>query len=103
MAENTPRKFQWRGLLRTVHRDAGNLAIGLTVIYAVSGLAVNHISTDGWDPNFTNYQRTHELGGPLEGEDQAVTDRVLARLDIRDKPTEVYRAAPAELEISFKQ
>lgn len=103
MAENTPRKFQWRGLLRTVHRDAGNLAIGLTVIYAVSGLAVNHISTDGWDPNFTNYQRTHELGGPLEGEDQAVTDRVLARLDIHDKPTEVYRAAPAELEISFKQ
>jgi len=103
MAENTPRKFQWRGLLRTVHRDAGNLAIGLTVIYALSGLAVNHISTDGWDPNFTNYQRTHELGGPLEGEDQAVTDRVLARLDIRDKPTEVYRAAPAELEISFKQ
>ncbi len=103
MAENNAKKFQWRGLLRTVHRDAGNLAIGLTVIYAVSGLAVNHISTDGWDPNFTNYQRTHELGGPLQGEDQAVADRVLERLSIRDKPTEVYRAAPAELEISFKQ
>lgn len=102
MAEGGGRKFQWRGLLRTVHRDAGNLAIGLTIIYAVSGIAVNHINTDGWDPNFTNYQRTHELG-PLEGEDQAVADRVLARLNIKDKPTEVYRAAPAELEISLKQ
>jgi uncharacterized protein len=103
MAEGGGRKFQWRGLLRTVHRDAGNLAIGLTLIYAVSGIAVNHISTEGWDPNFTNYQHTHELGGPLEGEDQAVADRVLARLNISDKPSEIYRAAPAELEISFKQ
>lgn len=103
MAEGTGRRFQWRGLLRTVHRDLGNLAIGLTLIYALSGIAVNHISTDGWDPNFTNYQRTHELGGPLVGEDQAVADRVLERLNIRDKPNEIYRAAPAELEISFKQ
>jgi hypothetical protein len=104
MAEGGGRRFQWRTLLRAVHRDAGNLAIGLTFIYAVSGLAVNHIGPDGeWDPNFTNYQRTHELGGPLEGEDQAVTDKVLARLNIQDKPTDIYRAAPAELEISFKQ
>lgn len=103
MAEGGGRKFQWRGLLRTVHRDAGNLAIGLTLIYALSGIAVNHISTDGWDPNFKNYQRTHELGGPLAGEDQAVADRVLERLNIRDKPSEVYRAAPAELEINLKQ
>lgn len=103
MAEGGPRKFQWRGLLRTIHRDAGNLAIGLTLIYALSGLAVNHINTDGWDPNFTNYSRTHEFGGPLEGEDQAVADKVLNRLGIKDKPSEVYRAAPTELEISFKQ
>lgn len=97
------RRIQWRGWLRAIHRDAGNLAIGLTLVYAISGLAVNHISTDGWDPNFTNYQHTHELGGPLEGEDQAVTDRVLAKLNITDKPSDIYRAAPAELEISFKQ
>lgn len=103
MAEGGGRRFQWRGLLRTIHRDAGNLAIGLTLIYALSGIAVNHISTEGWDPNFKNYQRTHELGGPLAGEDQAVADRVLERLNIHDKPTEIYRAAPAELEISLKQ
>jgi hypothetical protein len=104
MAEAGGRKFQWRGLLRTIHRDAGNLAIGLTLIYALSGLAVNHINTDGWDPNFTNYSRTHELGGPLEGDDQAVADKVLNRLGIKDKPKEIYRGSPTEeLEISFKQ
>jgi len=103
MAEGGARRFQWRTMLRTVHRDAGNLAIGLTLIYALSGIAVNHIEKDGWDPNFTSFQTTHELGGPLAGDDQAVADRVLERLNIRDKPKEIYRPVPAELEISFKQ
>ena len=46
-----------------MHRDLGYLAVGLTVVYALSGLAVNHIAD--WDPNFVDYERTHELGGPL--------------------------------------
>lgn len=97
------RRFQWRSVLRVVHRDAGNLAIGLTLVYAISGIAVNHIGDGDWDPNFQSYKRTHELGGPIEGEDQVVADQVLQRLSIPDKPTDVYRAAPTELEISFKQ
>ena len=32
---------RWRGWLRAIHRDLGYLAIGLTVIYAVSGLAIS--------------------------------------------------------------
>lgn len=103
MAEGGGRRFQWRNLLRTVHRDAGNLAIGLTLVYAISGIAVNHIGDGDWDPNFQSYKQTHELGGPLEGEDQAVADKVLARLNIQDKPTEVYRATATELEISLKR
>ncbi len=102
--EGGRRRIPWRAALRAIHRDAGNLAIGLTLIYAISGIAVNHITdfTDG-DPSFSNYQKTHELGGPLEGDDQAVAGRVLERLGIRDKPNDVYRPAPTELEISFKQ
>lgn len=102
MAEGAPeprRRFSLRGLLRTVHRDAGNLAVGLTLVYAASGLAVNHIAD--WDPNFKSHQSTHELGGPLEGEDQAVAERVLQKLGIPDKPSDVYRAAPNQLEITL--
>ncbi|MDC3956122.1 PepSY-associated TM helix domain-containing protein [Polyangium jinanense] len=102
MAEGAPeprRRLSLRGLLRTVHRDAGNLAVGLTLVYAASGLAVNHIAD--WDPNFKSYQSTHELGGPLEGEDQAVAERVLQTLHIPAKPSDVYRAAPNQLEITL--
>lgn len=103
MAEEARRRFQWRGLLRVVHRDAGNLAIGLTVVYAISGIAVNHIGDADWDPNFKSYQQTHELGGPLEGDDNAAADKVLARLNIQEKPTDIYRATPTELEINLQR
>ncbi len=86
----------WRPLLRALHRDAGYLAVGLTLVYALSGLAVNHVAD--WDPNFQNYERTVELG-PLAGDDDAVAARVLAGLAISEKPQEVYRAAPDRLEI----
>jgi len=40
-----------RKWIRILHRDIGYLATGLTVIYAISGVAVNHISD--WNPNYS--------------------------------------------------
>jgi hypothetical protein len=40
-------KKRWRAWLRAIHRDFGYLAIGFTVIYAVSGIAQNHIEEWG--------------------------------------------------------
>jgi hypothetical protein len=74
--------------VRALHRDLGFLVIGLTVIYAVSGLAVNHIAD--WDPNFQNYERSHELGA-LHGDDQQVARTVLDKLGVRERPSDVFR------------
>lgn len=41
------KKVRWRAWLRAAHRDVGYLAVGLTVIYAVSGIAQNHIEDWG--------------------------------------------------------
>lgn len=84
------RRFAWRPWLRAFHRDIGYVAVGLTLVYAVSGLAVNHIAE--WDPNYRNSHAVHELGGPIEGDDDAVSHTVMARLGVTDRPTEVYRA-----------
>ena len=32
----------WRKLNNALHRDVGFLIVGLTIVYGVSGLAVNH-------------------------------------------------------------
>ena len=37
-------RFRWRPWIRAIHRDVGYFSVGLTFIYALSGLAVNHIA-----------------------------------------------------------
>ncbi|MCS6898365.1 MAG: PepSY-associated TM helix domain-containing protein [Myxococcales bacterium] len=97
MAEG--RRWSVRPWVRALHRDLGYLAVGLTVVYALSGLAVNHIAD--WDPNFRNHEATHRLG-PLTGEDdEAIAREVLRRLSIREPPSEVYRASPEQLDVVF--
>ena len=86
--------------LRAIHRDVGYSAVGLTIVYAVSGIAVNHLAE--WDPNFTHATRTHELGGPLPGDDQAASKQVLAVLGIHETPKEVYREGD-EIEILLER
>ena len=93
------RRVAWRPLVRSLHRDAGYLAVGLTIIYAVSGLAVNHIAD--WDPNFHSYQTIHQLSAPLPQDDNAAAVLVLQRLRIATPPRQVYRAAADQLEIRF--
>jgi len=92
-------RIQWRALLRAVHRDVGYAAVGLTFVYAVSGLAVNHIAA--WDPNFVNTTTTHELGAPLPTDDDAARTLVLGKLGIAETPREVFREGD-ELEMLFE-
>jgi hypothetical protein len=94
-----PRRFSWRALLRALHRDFGYTAVGLTFIYAFSGLAVNHIGD--WDPSFQNYTAEHELGPIPSADDDAIAKLAAARLGIKKEPTDVYRASPTELDITF--
>ncbi|MCA9662014.1 MAG: hypothetical protein KC486_26985 [Myxococcales bacterium] len=91
------RRLRWRPWLRAVHRDLGYTAVGLTVIYALSGLAVNHI--EDWDPNFDNYEAVHQLGGPIAGDDAAVARRVLDHLDLDEAPTDVFRVDADEVQV----
>ena len=42
--------MNWRRINNIIHRDLGYLCFGMTIIYAISGLAVNHIAD--WNPNY---------------------------------------------------
>jgi len=99
MAETRRSRIQWRAWLRAFHRDIGYAAVGLTFVYAVSGLAVNHIAA--WDSNFQKSTGTHEIGGPLPDDDVAAKAMVLSKLGIDTEPREVYREGD-ELEILFE-
>lgn len=54
--------MSWRQRLRALHRDIGYAAAALTIAYALSGLAVNHI--EDWNPNYV-FQQTPIAIGPV--------------------------------------
>ncbi len=94
------KKFKWRPWLRALHRDLGYLAVGLTFVYALSGLAVNHIAD--WDPNFTNFEREFVLEGPLPDDEQQAAAIVMSAAGIEETPLDVYSPADGELEITLE-
>jgi uncharacterized protein len=99
---NKTNKTKWRPWLRAIHRDIGYIAVGLTFVYALSGIAVNHITdwSDG-DPSFRTYTRTTSVSG-LEGQDDAaIAEALRKRFGIRAMPREIYRASPEQLDILF--
>lgn len=93
------RRFQWRPWLRSIHRDFGYFGVGLTLVYALSGLAVNHIAD--WDPSFNQISETHRLPAPLPPDANASSKRVLSALNITEAPREVYAAAEDAVDIVF--
>lgn len=94
------KKFKWRPWLRALHRDLGYLAVGLTFVYALSGLAVNHIAD--WDPNFSNFERELVVEAPLPGDAEEAAKIVLASAGIEETPLDVYSPADGELEITLE-
>ena len=85
-----------RRLLLAVHRDLGYFCAGLTAIYAVSGIAVNHAGD--WNPSY-NIRRSRISAGSLPEGDQAAAEAVLGTLGVREKPNAVVRVAPTQLKV----
>jgi hypothetical protein len=90
-------RSSWRSYNRAIHRDLGHVAVGLTLIYAVSGLAVNHILD--WDPSFVAYSEAHELGAPIPGTDEEAAAAVMKQLHVAGTPRDVFREGPTDLQV----
>jgi len=69
-------RLHWRGLARVLHRDLGYLFFGATVIYAASGLALNH--RHHWNPSYSITR--HELTVPAAEFVWPLTEEAAAEL-----------------------
>ena len=92
-------RLRWRPWVRAIHRDVGYFSVGLTFIYAVSGLAVNHIAD--WEPNFRQVSRVHQLVQPLPADDAGLAARARELAGIDAPVREVFRADDDSLEVVF--
>jgi len=93
--------MRWRKLIIATHRDIGYFFAGLTVIYAISGIAVNHI--DSWNPNYILEPAVSEIGQLKALEHEELAQEILNRLSITDHPKSVVRMSPEQLKIFFNK
>lgn len=57
------KKIKWRKYNRAIHRDLGYFFFAMTIIYGLSGIAVNHIGD--WNPNYVVSHEIVEFNGPV--------------------------------------
>ncbi|MCC6494617.1 MAG: PepSY-associated TM helix domain-containing protein [Pirellulales bacterium] len=69
--------MKWRPWLLALHRDLGYFFTGALLIYAFSGLAVNHV--DDWNPSFVIERRSVTLDLP-DDPSQVTRQGILAAL-----------------------
>ncbi len=68
--------FKWRKWNRVTHRDFGYFFFGMTIIYGLSGVALNHVKD--WNPNYIIH--TEQFKVDLPADIYSLNDRQIASL-----------------------
>ena len=56
----------WTKLNRWIHRELGFLFFGMTIIYGLSGIALNHGVARHWNPGIVSRSESFDYPAPLE-------------------------------------
>ena len=91
--------MKWRKWNIIIHRDLGYLCFGLTILYVISGVAVNHIQD--WNPTYKIEKSTVavDLSAVDTADNQALTTAVLDQLDETGELKNIYRQDDRTLKI----
>ncbi|KAA0256097.1 hypothetical protein FBQ97_22320 [Acidobacteria bacterium ACD] len=91
--------MNWRHLNNVVHRDVGYLCVALTVIYAVSGVAVNH--KEDWNPSRRVLREVRRFEPVPVGEREAMVAALVDRLALPGPPKSSFRSAPHLVDLFY--
>lgn len=92
--------MKWRKLNRILHRDLGYFFFGMTIIYALSGIALNHI--DHWNPSYVITQENIKLKSFPEKKseiDRAYAEKIAAKFGEKDNFKNYFFPEPNQLKI----
>ena len=86
-------------MLRAVHRDIGYIAFALTVIYSISGIAVNHVSD--WNPNYIISQDTLIISKTIDSTltSEVIVEKLVTAFSIHDSIKSFFRSSPNTIDI----
>lgn len=91
-----------RKLNRVLHRDLGYLFTGMIIIYAISGIALNHVKD--FNPNYsiTRIQKTVSLPADISNENKAAAIELLQQFEDADNYRKHYLPSENEIKIFLK-
>jgi hypothetical protein len=90
-------RIPWRRWNRATHRDLGYFFVATTLIYALSGIALNHI--DDWNPSYSiSHREVQWNGGPAPATDAQV-QTFLDSIGEADSYKKHYQPAPEQLKV----
>ncbi|MCM2255765.1 MAG: hypothetical protein NDJ94_08855 [Vicinamibacteria bacterium] len=92
--------MNWRKLNNVLHRDLGYLAVGLTLAYAISGVAVNH--RHQWNPSWKLDVETRTFAPIPVSDKETMTAALVAALALPGPPKASFRPAPEKVELFYE-
>lgn len=87
----------WRRWNRAIHRDLGYLCLGLTLAYAVSGVALNHIND--WNPNYRIERSTVAFSPSTADNLEMVVREALATVQETRPLQSTFEPAPGQVHL----
>ena len=90
-----------RKLIRILHRDVGYVAFGLTIIYSISGIVVNHVSD--WNPNYVITKDTLIVSSNIDSTltSEQLIENLTKSFSLQDSIKSFFRSSPNSIDIFF--
>ena len=98
--DKKPAGIPWRRWSIALHRDIGYAAAALTIVYAISGLAVNHVAD--WNANY-RISKTVVTVAPITAEQEPeIVAAAMERLKLTTPPRSSFRPDPKTVQLFYK-
>ncbi|MBI3189686.1 MAG: PepSY-associated TM helix domain-containing protein [Ignavibacteriales bacterium] len=92
--------MKWRKWNTILHRDVGYIIVGLTIIYGISGIAVNHVQD--WNPNYKIDKEFVTIEPIAAMERQQMVEEALKKLNIAEQPKDSFRPDEETLQLFYE-
>jgi uncharacterized protein len=93
--------IKWRKWNNILHRDIGYTVAVLTIVYATSGIAVNHVAD--WNPNYKIDKESISLQ-PVQGAaTPEMKQNVMQQMNLTEEPKSVFRPDEETIQLFYER
>lgn len=92
--------FNWRRWNNILHRDIGYLTVAMTIVYGVSGLAINHVAD--WNPNYAKSKEFITVEPFASLSQESIVAEALEKLKLSEEPKNFFRPDPETAQLFYQ-